>query len=332
VIRTCAQWRFSIQKPRSTRVETQIDMVIVDHIMPKVDGHHIHPPDAGDGGHGQDPMVMLTATTEDAVRLAALEAGATDFLSKSQSQWKLKVRLRNLIKLSDALRKLDDHVAEQAREIEKATQASRARRGDGVPPVEGARIPRQRHQRSYVPGGEVQPHESPPRLGLSRQECDSIYLAFAASRHRKGGDPRRDLLKTGPSRRTTNGPIVETVSPRSASESFAAARGSDQVGAQIAGASRAMDGKGYPRGLSARPFRSPRASSRSPTSFDALTTERPYKRRFRSPSALAILEPNAAATSIRLPRRIPFGYAETTVRRFSRVERARFRVYGGGCA
>ena len=72
-------------------------MVIVDHIMPKVDGITFIRRMRATEGHGQIPMVMLTATTDDAVRLAALEAGATDFLSKSQSPVELKVRLRNLI-------------------------------------------------------------------------------------------------------------------------------------------------------------------------------------------------------------------------------------------
>jgi DNA-binding response OmpR family regulator len=104
----------------------RFDKVIVDHIVPKVDGITFIRRMRATDGHGQIPMVMLTATSDDAVRLAALEAGATDFLSKSQSPVELKVRLHNLIKLSDALRKLDDHVVEQAREIEKATQALRS--------------------------------------------------------------------------------------------------------------------------------------------------------------------------------------------------------------
>ena len=175
----------------------RFDMAIVDHIMPKIDGITFIRRMRATDGHGQIPMVMLTATTDDAVRLAALEAGATDFLSKSQSPVELKVRLRNLIKLSDVLRKLDDHVAEQALEIEKATQTLLSREEEMVFRLSKALEYRDNDTNDHTVRVAKYSRMISERLGLSRQECRSIYLASPLHDIGKVAIPDGILLKPG---------------------------------------------------------------------------------------------------------------------------------------
>jgi putative two-component system response regulator len=268
----------------------RFDMVIVDHIMPKVDGITFIRRMRATEGHGQIPMVMLTATTDDAVRLAALEAGATDFLSKSQSPVELKVRLHNLIKLSDALRKLDDHVAEQAREIEKATQALLAREEEMVFRLSKALEYRDNDTNDHTLRVAKYSRMIAERLGLSRQECDSIYLASPLHDIGKVAIPDGILLKPGrlddDERATieTHAEIGERILRGSASDLI-------KLAAQIAGGHHERwDGKGYPRGLPGEAIPLAARIVAIADVFDALTTERPYKKALPVASALATLE------------------------------------------
>jgi len=271
-------------------LEHRFDMVIVDHIMPKVDGITFIRRMRATEGHGQIPMVMLTATTDDAVRLAALEAGATDFLSKSQSPVELKVRLRNLIKLSDALRKLDDHVVEQAREIEKATQALLAREEEMVFRLSKALEYRDNDTNDHKFRVAKYSRMIAERLGLSRQECDSIYLASPLHDIGKVAIPDGILLKPGrldaDERATieTHAEIGERILRGSGSDLI-------KLAAQIAGGHHERwDGKGYPRGLSSETIPLAARIVAIADVFDALTTERPYKKALPAASALAILD------------------------------------------
>ena len=268
----------------------RFDMAIVDHIMPKIDGIAFIRRMRATDNHGQIPMVMLTATTDDAVRLAALEAGATDFLSKSQSPVELKVRLHNLIKLSDVLRKLDDHVAEQALEIEKATQALLSREEEMVFCLSKALEYRDNDTNEHTLRVAKYSRMISERLGLSRQECRSIYLASPLHDIGKVAIPDGILLKPGAldeDERT----IVETHSEIGARILRGSASDLIKLAAQIAeGHHERWDGAGYPKGLSGEAIPLCARIVAIADVFDALTTERPYKKALPVASALAILE------------------------------------------
>jgi len=268
----------------------RFDMAVVEHIMPKVDGITFIRRMRGTNGHGQIPMVMLTATTDDAVRLAAIEAGATDFLSKSQSPVELKVRLRNLIKLSNALRKLDDHVAEQAREIEKATQALLSREEEMVFRLSKALEYRDNDTNDHTFRVAKYSRMISERLGLSQQECRSIYLASPLHDIGKVAIPDGILLKPGlldDDERV----IIKTHAEIGARILRGSASDLIKLAAQIAeGHHERWDGKGYPKGLSGEAIPLCARIVAIADVFDALTTERPYKKAVPVAGALAILE------------------------------------------
>jgi putative two-component system response regulator len=268
----------------------RFDMAVVDHIMPKVDGITFIRRMRGTNGHGQIPMVMLTATTDDAVRLAAIEAGATDFLSKSQSPVELKVRLRNLIKLSNALRKLDDHVAEQAREIEKATQALLSREEEMVFRLSKALEYRDNDTNDHTFRVAKYSRMISERLGLSQQECRSIYLASPLHDIGKVAIPDGILLKPGLLDDDERA-IINTHTEIGARILRGSASDLIKLAAQIAeGHHERWDGKGYPKGLSGEAIPLCARIVAIADVFDALTTERPYKKAVPVAGALAILE------------------------------------------
>jgi putative two-component system response regulator len=268
----------------------RFDMAIVDHIMPKVDGITFIRRMRATDGHGQIPMVMLTATTDDAVRLAALEAGATDFLSKSQSPVELKVRLRNLVKLSDVLRKLDDHVAEQALEIEKATQALLSREEEMVFRLSKALEYRDNDTNDHTFRVAKYSRMISERLGLSRQECRSIYLASPLHDIGKVAIPDGILLKPGLLDDDERA-IIKTHAEIGARILRGSASDLIRLAAQIAECHHERwDGAGYPKGLSGEAIPLCARIVAIADVCDALTTERPYKKAVPVASALAILE------------------------------------------
>src|SRR5262245_32755823 len=58
------------------------DIVLVDYMMPEMNGIQVVRELRRRRGYENVPIVMVTSETDRALRLAALEAGATDFLNK----------------------------------------------------------------------------------------------------------------------------------------------------------------------------------------------------------------------------------------------------------
>src|SRR5262249_39723221 len=98
------------------------DIVLVDYQMPKLDGISFIRELRSLPKFVDVPVVMITSIEDDEVRLRALEAGATDFLPKRPHAVEMAVRLRNLIKLGSAVRKLNNQTANLASEVAAATK------------------------------------------------------------------------------------------------------------------------------------------------------------------------------------------------------------------
>ncbi|WP_163367453.1 response regulator, partial [Klebsiella aerogenes] len=75
------------------------DLVLVDYVMPGLDGIALTRSLRRLPGYEQIPIVMVTTSLDERVRVEALEAGATDFLSKSPDASEIRARLRNMVNL-----------------------------------------------------------------------------------------------------------------------------------------------------------------------------------------------------------------------------------------
>ena len=60
----------------------EVAIVVVDYSMPRITGIELVKRLRASPRHGETPVVMLTASTEIAVRRRALEVGVSDFLTK----------------------------------------------------------------------------------------------------------------------------------------------------------------------------------------------------------------------------------------------------------
>lgn len=84
-------------KALATLKENRPDVLLLDLMMPEVDGFEILSELRKDEAHRYLPVLVLTSSTDSETKLRALEMGATDFLAKPVDPSELALRLRNTL-------------------------------------------------------------------------------------------------------------------------------------------------------------------------------------------------------------------------------------------
>ncbi|HVV01842.1 MAG TPA: ATP-binding protein, partial [Verrucomicrobiae bacterium] len=82
------------------------DVILLDMMMPEKDGLQACKEIREKTPTASIPIILLTARADDATKLSALKAGASDFLAKPFSTTELHVRIRNLVESYQYQRKL----------------------------------------------------------------------------------------------------------------------------------------------------------------------------------------------------------------------------------
>src|SRR5207237_5303508 len=87
------------------------DLVLVDYLMPDMDGIELVKRLRALPGYEHVPIVMVTVHDDRKVRYAALDAGITDFLTKPVDSRECLARCRNLLTLRRQQLLLEDALA-----------------------------------------------------------------------------------------------------------------------------------------------------------------------------------------------------------------------------
>src|SRR5438874_9611855 len=87
------------------------DVLVLDLMLPQVDGLEICRVVRGNGATAAIPIIMLTARAEESDRIVGLEIGADDYLAKPFSPNELVARVRAL------LRRVQRHAAPRAKTL-----------------------------------------------------------------------------------------------------------------------------------------------------------------------------------------------------------------------
>ena len=269
------------------------DLVIVDYMMPELDGIEFIEQLRATSGKENIPILMITANDQKPVRYRALDAGATDFLTKPVDKVEFLARASNMLALSDSRKKLADRAAWLSEEVRKATAEIVQRERETVirlskaaeyrDPETGAHILRMAHYSELIAR----------ELGLSVAERE--LLLEAAPMHDIGKVGIADGILLKPGRLT---PEEFEIMKKHAIYGYELLAGSSskvlQAGADIAlSHHEKFDGTGYPNGLQgeAIPLFSRIVSVADV--FDALTSERPYKKAWSLEQASEHLKANA---------------------------------------
>lgn len=259
-------------------LEQAPDIVIVDFMMPEMDGIEFIARLRAAPALEDVPVVMITANDNRHVRHEALRAGATDFLTKPVDHVEFSTRVRNMLALSISRKKLADRAAWLADEVAKATVAVHEREHELLfrmsraaefrDPETGAHIQRMAHYSRVIAEA----------LGLPEADCQQIFQAAPLHDIGKIGIPDHILLKPG---RLT--PAEFELMKRHAMIGYDLLSGSEssilQTGAMIAlSHHERFDGSGYPNKVAGEAIPLFGRIVAVADVFDALTSERPYKR------------------------------------------------------
>jgi adenylate cyclase len=93
--------------------DAQPDLILLDIMMPKVDGIEVCRRLKGASGTSFTPIILVTAMTEAKDIVAGLEAGADEYLTKPVDHAALSARVRSMLRI----KALHDTVSAQANEI-----------------------------------------------------------------------------------------------------------------------------------------------------------------------------------------------------------------------
>jgi response regulator RpfG family c-di-GMP phosphodiesterase len=255
-----------------------VDLFVVDYYMPEMDGLELVSRLRGSSWAADIPIVMITGSDQSAVRHAALGFGATDFLRRPVDPFEVKSRIRNLLKLQEAQKKLKDRAAWLATEVEGATRCivereeeiilRLARAAEFRDSDTGAHIFRMARYCLIIAEG----------LGLDPDQCRLIHRAAPMHDVGKIGVSDTVLLKPG---RLTGEEIALIEKHTMYGEEILSGSASRliQIASEIAGSHHERwDGSGYPRRLKGPEIPLVGRIAAVADVFDALTSERPYKR------------------------------------------------------
>jgi putative two-component system response regulator len=253
------------------------DLAVVDHEMPGMTGVDLIKGLRAVAGLADVPIVMVTACDDPAIRYAALNAGATDFLRKPVDPIEVKARLRNLLRLREAQNKLRDQVSWLADEVSKATRELAEREEEII-----YRLSRAAEYRDTETGTHIARMARyclliAEGLGLEKEQCRTLYLA--APMHDIGKIAVADSILLKPGRLT---PEERSVMEHHTLHGYKILADSKspliRIAAEIAVSHHERwDGTGYPNGLRGTDIPLFGRIAAIADVFDALTSERPYK-------------------------------------------------------
>ncbi len=265
------------------------DLVIVDYMMPDLDGLEFIRLMREMPGRDGVPVIMITANDQKQLRYRALDLGANDFLTKPVDKVEFLARTRNMLLVSDARKQLADRAAWLADEVRKATAEIVERERETVirlckaaeyrDPETGAHILRMAHYSRLIAAG----------IGLSVADQDLLLEAAPMHDLGKVGIADKILLKPG----RLDEEEFE-IMKQHAIYGFELLQGSSsrvlQAGAEIAkGHHEKFDGSGYPDGLRGTDIPIFSRIVAVADVFDALTSERPYKKAWTLEEAVDFL-------------------------------------------
>jgi len=253
------------------------DLVIVDYMMPDIDGLQLVRTLRTLATHADVPIIMVTADDDRKTRLAAIDAGVTDFIAKPVEPTELKARVSNLLKLRGAQNALAQRADDLALEVAKATQHLQRREEEVISRLARAIEYRDNETSEHVARVATVAKIIAEELGQPADFVRTLYLAAPLHDVGKIGVPDAILNKPGwldSDEMATMRKHVEV------GENILADGDSDlvQMAGDIAsGHHEHWDGRGYPRGLKGRAIPLSARITAVADVFDALCRHRVYK-------------------------------------------------------
>jgi putative two-component system response regulator len=250
------------------------DLVLTDVMMPGVSGLDVCAAMKKDAETWLTPVVLVSAAQQRTLRIDGLEAGADDFLSKPIDPQELYARVRSLVRLkrlTDDLESAESLFLTLGRIIE-------------------ARDP---HTENHCERLAQYATALGTALNLDQADLDALYRGGFLHDIGKIAVPDSVLLKQG--KLTPAEYAVMKQHPIIGDDLCRTVRSFEPVRAIVRHHHERLDGRGYPDGLSGDQFSLLAKIVSVVDVFDALTTDRPYRKALSVDVALEMMRADAKA-------------------------------------
>ena len=245
------------------------DVVLLDVVMPEVDGFEVCKRLKQDPETRLTPVVMLTGLHAVEDRVRGIEAGADDLLTKPFERTELLARVRSLVRLKSYTDEL-----ERAESVVFALALS----------IEG--------KDPYTQGHCERLSRLAGRLGarVGLPEDSVVALERGGIVHDLGKIAVPDAILLKPGRLTQEDWAILREHPVKGEEICSGLKSFQQVLPIIRHHHEKRDGSGYPDGLAGDDVPMTARVLQVVDVYDALTTERPYKRALGHVEALGVMQ------------------------------------------
>jgi putative two-component system response regulator len=276
--------------------ENDPDVILLDVMMPEMDGYEVLRCLKEDERTAYLPVVMVTALRDVDDRVRALELGADDFLTKPVDKTELQARVKSLVKVKAYYNTLRDYHEQLRREVEQKTEEVRFAFEkvknttlDTIYRLSQAAVFKDEGTGSHIQRISRLAAVVARKMGLDALTIESIL--YAAPMHDVGKIGIPDYIVLKPYRLTP--------------DEWAIMKEHTTIGAKILEGSEAgfvkiaelialthheqWDGGGYPLGLKGEQIPLVGRITAIVDVFDALVSSRPYKEPFTLDEALGII-------------------------------------------
>ncbi|WP_267549337.1 HD domain-containing phosphohydrolase [Rhizobium rhizogenes] len=253
------------------------DLILVDYMMPGMNGIEVIAHLRKNPLTTHVPAIMITSRKEADIKLAAMKAGATEFLNKPIDETELTIRVRNILSIGEERLALAAKAAALQHDFDTAMKRVERREEEIIWRLSKAIACRHGETADHLDRVAIIARMIAEEVGLDERQCRTIFLASALHDVGKIGLPDAILSKPGPL-------SAEERREMQKHTGFGGEILGDSSSKLIQTAQRIAeshhekwDGTGYPKGLSAASIPIEARIVAIADVFDALCSKRSYK-------------------------------------------------------